>query len=91
MATWYYVSVSYDGSTVNLYLNGSLVGSGSYSLSLTDNTVYLDPTTVPTYRPADATMDELRISSVVRSADWIKTEYNNQLNPSAFVVVGTEQ
>ena len=29
-------------------------------------------------------LDELRVSNIVRSADWIATEYNNQSNPSAF-------
>jgi hypothetical protein len=35
-------------------------------------------------------IDEVRISNVVRSADWIATEYNNQSNPSSFVTVGAE-
>ena len=32
-------------------------------------------------------MDELRIASVIRSADWILTEYNNQNSPSTFYTV----
>jgi hypothetical protein len=32
----------------------------------------------------DGEMDELRISSVARSADWLKTEYNNQDDPDSF-------
>ena len=35
-------------------------------------------------------LDEVRIATVVRSADWIKTEYNNQANPAAFYTIGTE-
>src|SRR5207253_4235026 len=29
-------------------------------------------------------MDEVRVSKAVRSADWIKAEYNNQSSPSTF-------
>jgi hypothetical protein len=32
--------------------------------------------------------DEYRISSTNRSADWIKTEYNNQCSPSTFYAYG---
>jgi PKD repeat protein len=35
-----------------------------------------------TYLPAQ--LDEVRISNIVRSANWIKTEYNNQGSPSTF-------
>jgi hypothetical protein len=36
-------------------------------------------------------MDEVRISTVVRSPSWILTEYNNQKTPSTFYAVGSEQ
>jgi hypothetical protein len=34
--------------------------------------------------------DELRISKIERSADWITTDYNNQSNPGTFSALGTE-
>jgi hypothetical protein len=33
-------------------------------------------------------IDELRISKIARSEEWIKTEYNNQSVPAEFVKVG---
>ena len=36
-------------------------------------------------------MDEFRVSKIDRSTDWLTTEYNNQTNPSGFVMVGTDQ
>lgn len=36
-------------------------------------------------------IDEVKISSVVRSADWIATEYNNQNAPGTFYSVGTQE
>jgi hypothetical protein len=35
-------------------------------------------------------MDEARIASVARSANWITTEYNNQSAPGTFETLGTE-
>jgi hypothetical protein len=35
-------------------------------------------------------LDEIRISSVARSAGWIATEYNNQSNPSGFAGFSSE-
>jgi hypothetical protein len=41
-------------------------------------------------RAFDGMLDELRLSSVSRSAGWIATEYRNQLEPAAFLSVGPE-
>jgi RHS repeat-associated protein len=40
---------------------------------------------------ANAIMDEIRISNTLRSADWIKTEYNNQNSPLTFVSFGFQE
>ncbi|MFX1596029.1 MAG: DUF2341 domain-containing protein, partial [Promethearchaeota archaeon] len=39
----------------------------------------------------NGTLDEVQLTSTARSADWIKTEYNNQLDPSSFYSIGTQQ
>jgi hypothetical protein len=36
-------------------------------------------------------MDEIRVSTTLRPAGWISTEYNNQNNPTGFVQTGSEQ
>jgi hypothetical protein len=35
-------------------------------------------------------IDEMRVSNVIRSADWIATEYNNQSSPSTFYSISAE-
>jgi RHS repeat-associated protein len=37
----------------------------------------------------NGTIDEVRTSKIARSADWIKTEYNNQNSPSTFYTVSS--
>jgi hypothetical protein len=39
----------------------------------------------------DVTLDETRSSNTDRSSTWISTEYNNQNDPSTFVVEGTPE
>ncbi|MFX1329090.1 MAG: DUF2341 domain-containing protein, partial [Promethearchaeota archaeon] len=39
---------------------------------------------------ADGKIDEIRISDNARSADWIKTEYKNQNDPSSFYSISKE-
>lgn len=36
-------------------------------------------------------LDEVRIATVVRPADWVRTEFNNQSSPSSFYDVGNEE
>jgi len=39
----------------------------------------------------EGSIDEVRISRIARSAGWIKTEYDNQNDPSTFYSLGAEQ
>jgi len=39
----------------------------------------------------DGMVDEVRISNTARSAEWIKTSYNNQNNPANFYNIGAEE
>ena len=44
--------------------------------------------------PADyyiGLLDEVRLSNIARSSNWITTEYNNQYEPSTFYSVGNEE
>jgi hypothetical protein len=36
-------------------------------------------------------LDEFRVSTSARSADWILTEYRNQNTPATFYVVGAQE
>jgi len=36
-------------------------------------------------------IDEVQISNIGRSSEWIKTSYNNQNNPSTFYSLGAQE
>ncbi len=95
-ATWYYLTLTYNSLTGGLvgYVNASSDGTGAAGSAQN-----LATTSASTYIGNDATnagffwngsLDECRVASVVRSANWIITEYNNQSAPGTFETLGDE-
>ena len=90
---WNYLVLTYDGSNLRLYRNGSEVasvaGSGTLGLGSNTNPLHFGYNTTWPGELFNGSQDEVRISSVARSAAWILTEYNNQLNATGAIIVGT--
>jgi hypothetical protein len=85
--TWTYVAFTVSGTTAIVYLNGvsnASTTSGGQALVFQ----YLGQAG-GTGITSTITYDEMRVSTSVRSADWIKTSYNIQANPSS-ITVGSE-
>ena len=92
---WYRVTVRRDvaANTVDFYVDGAYQQTFNYTndpdggsagvLNIARNT---------SGGPAfEGIIDEARISSAARSADWILTGYNNQSAPGAFLSLGAEE
>lgn len=92
---WHHIVCTYDGSSnrsgMKMYVDGTLTSAGSpaaipntvrnpYNLTFGANSV-------SQYDYLNGSLDEVRFSSTSRSADWIKTEYNNQSSPETFYTV----
>jgi len=77
---WSHVVHTFQGNSTTLYVNGVLdtsTGGGAMTIPTTSR---FD---IGGFVPTDGysfvgDMDEVRISNVVRSADWVKLEYENQ-------------
>ena len=86
--TWYYVTGTYDGETMRLYVDGSekLYSTGP-SGPVTGTSAHLNIGRRVTYsnREINGCLDEVRISKVARSADWVKLCYENQRANSNFI------
>jgi cysteine-rich repeat protein len=103
--TWHTFVLTRSGTTIQLYLDGTSVNSASdpgVASSFTTGAVGdyqqigQEGNWVQTaYSAADqrylaASFDEYRISNTVRSADWIKTDYNTQGTPASTFTLGGE-
>jgi Concanavalin A-like lectin/glucanases superfamily/IPT/TIG domain/Putative Ig domain len=91
---WSHVALTYDGSRVLAYKNGVLVSTTTATGSVSGSTNALRfgarnaPGSPTSLFPGK--LDDIAISKVARSSDWIAAEYNNQISPSMFYVVGAE-
>jgi len=97
--TWYYVMavVDYAGEYLRLFIDGDL--DNETGVSWGSSTYVHGVPTIETWmgdhptsgRDFTGVIDEVRISSIARSADWIETEYINQYMPDSFFAVGVEE
>jgi hypothetical protein len=91
--TWYHVAGTYDGDVLRIYLNGTSENPNSApstNMTTTGGSFGIGRAVGDTFAPYSGKLDEVRISSSVRSADWLATEYNNQNNPATYVSFGTQ-
>lgn len=91
---WTYVTATVNSNNIPiLYANGlplSLQNSFAYTiLDNTNNKIISSKDSSANFFPG--IIDEVRLSNSTRSADWIKTEYNNQNAPTTFYTSGTEE
>jgi hypothetical protein len=93
--TWHMITGRYDGSTMRLYTDGVQAGSMSKTGALRENSWETwagnnpNNTDVASWGAMDGRLDEIRISSVARSADWLAAQYKSQTN--SFNTFGAEQ
>lgn len=90
---WYYIVATHDGTLARLYVDGELEATSTRALAY-------DPSKPLTligefYSTAsdlrfDGLIDEVRISNVARSADWILTNYRLMNDPGAYLTFGPE-
>jgi len=91
--TWFHVVGVFDAvnQKVRLYKDGDLVTevTGPTAIQSSPETVTIGSSDDNDHNWTGK-IDEARISSTVRSAEWIKTSYNNQSDPGSFYnVVGS--
>ncbi len=91
--TSYYLTMTYDSVAgligyVNAASDGTVAANGTLFTSTIAITLGRDD--INAGRLWNGWIDEGRVASVARSANWITTEYNNQSAPGTFETLGTE-
>ena len=91
---WHYVTYIRNSGTDYIYADSNQEGSTASNFVLASN----DRWSIGTeYDGASASdwltgfIDEVHISNVARTNDWIETEFNNQLDSSTFITYDTEE
>jgi len=79
--TWHHVAGTYDGTTMNVYIDGVLDGTAAVALPVVTNTqpVYIGVDIPGATEYLDGAVCEARIWNVVRTADQIKAAMNTRL------------
>lgn len=89
---WIYITAVFNSSVGRkLYVNNnSAVTDQQKSLAVSNNDAFIiGYTYAGGARSFLGDIDEIRISNIDRSSDWISTEYNNQNAPDTFYSVGS--
>lgn len=94
---WHHVVVTNNHNSsdlVQVYIDGTLSATSTFSFftyHAASTATYGIGGSSSVYDSINGPIDEVRVSSSVRSADWVTTEYNNQNSPNTFWSVGSEQ
>src|SRR5258708_29104783 len=89
---WHHVAATWDSSanTLTGYYDGALTGTVADSFWPTNFSHVQIGGGFNSNRYWVGQVDEVRMSTVNRSADWVATEYNNQSSPATFYSIGLE-
>jgi hypothetical protein len=93
--TWYQITYAITPTSYTIYINGNELASGNYDESTPlffdpDHNIFIGQAGGDT-EYFNGVIDEVRVSDIARSADWIQTEYNNENSPSTFYSLASEE
>ncbi len=91
--TWYNVVATYDGSHMRVYNDGIELGNKTQTGAVSTDSnvsVWIGSNPPNDYRVFDGVIDEVQISNIARSEDWINLSYKNQNNPESFITVSEQ-
>ncbi len=86
---WHHVVATYDGDSMRIFIDGRLMKEVSDAGAIDSNDVDLVAGVSNDQYHLDGLLDELRVSSVARPADWIALQWG--VVSGGWVTVGDEQ
>jgi len=89
---WHHVVGTWDGTSAELFVDGVSKGatSNARTIAYAANPIYFGTFDTTNDPYSGGLIDEARVSSSVRSADWISTSYANQNSPATFYTIGAQ-
>jgi hypothetical protein len=98
-AGWHHVTVvvsDMSGTpTTEMYVDGGTIGTDTSTVAEASRATWDTPLRFgrpgQNARHYDGGLDEVRLATTARSAEWIATEFNNQDDPGAYVTFSVQQ
>lgn len=87
---WVYFVVKFDGTCLQLLVDGKLLFEIEINLNI-GNTITFKIGLGNNNGLFDGIIDEVRLSTIARSDEWILTEYQNQRYPNSFYTVSNQE
>lgn len=91
--SWHHAAVTQSGTTATMYIDGTpcaMSGSVDTVGDMGNITLGAAPYQNSFFNRFGGLLDEVTISSTVRTGAWIAAQYANQNDPDTFVTVGSE-
>jgi hypothetical protein len=90
---WHHAAATFDGTLARLYYNGLLDGNSpkGQGYNKLDGPLTLGTDRFDGNPSLDGVIDEVRLSTVERSVEWIATQYANQSDPTTHVKIGKQE
>jgi hypothetical protein len=88
---WHHLVGTRSGTTLSIYIDGALSATAPGASSTPANNALNIGDYGGSGEYFGGALDEIRISNMARSADWIAAEYNNQSSPTTFYSIGSAQ
>jgi RHS repeat-associated protein len=89
--TWHHIAYVVTTSGYKIFVDGSQIGTGTFNgnpLLYNGTHTLFGGFTGSGSEYFNGVIDEIRLSKVPRTADWIATEYANENSPSTFYSIG---
>lgn len=95
---WAHYAITFDGTTIRAFINGQQVATsnGCNGRTLNSTTQPVQSGIALHQNGSNRTrfrgrVDEIRLSSIARPADWLQTQFNTQIMPEAYHQFGFQE
>ena len=88
---WHHAAGTFDGTTMRVYYDGQKVGERANSYNAISGPLTLGTDRYASNPSLIGSLQEVMLSTVARSADWLAAEFASQLEPAKFYQLGPEE
>jgi hypothetical protein len=90
---WHFYTVTWEGSNAVVFVDGAAVGfiTGTGNYSSSEVAIGRNTRAFAQKQSLTGEVEEFRASNIPRSRSWIRAEFRNQIAPSGFYSISSEE